>query len=184
MDALASQAGTTGKVKLIVEVVKRGSDILQVELKIVTSKGEVKDFKEGNVAVTVNPEAALHGKNLICVYIDDNGTYHRVSGEKNVDGTYTFMTGHFSSYAVLAEAEAEKIFAEQKEEADKLLAKVQLKARSAKTAKGSIKVTLTVTKGNVKALEELGYTVKYKYYRSRINCFFFIICKSFAYSLT
>ena len=25
---------------------------------------------------------------------------------------------------------------------------------------------LTVTKGNVKALEELGYTVKYKYYRS------------------
>lgn len=166
VDALASQAGTTGKVKLIVEVVKRNSDILQVELKIVTSKGEVKEFKEGNVAVTVNPEAALHGKNLICVYIDDNGTYHRVSGEKNADGTYTFTTGHFSSYAVLAEAEAEKIFAEQKEEADKLLAKVQLKARSAKTAKGSIKVMLTVTKGNVKALEELGYTVKYKYYRS------------------
>lgn len=166
VDALASQAGTTGKVKLIVEVVKRNSDILQVELKIVTSKGEVKEFKEGNVAVTVNPEAALHGKNLICVYIDDNGTYHRVSGEKNADGTYTFTTGHFSSYAVLAEAEAEKIFAEQKEEADKLLEKVQLKARSAKTAKGSIKVMLTVTKGNVKALEELGYTVKYKYYRS------------------
>lgn len=166
VDALASQVGTTGKVKLIVEVVKRNSDILQVELKIVTSKGEVKEFKEGNVAVTVNPEAALHGKNLICVYIDDNGTYHRVSGEKNADGTYTFTTGHFSSYAVLAEAEAEKIFAEQKEEADKLLAKVQLKARSAKTAKGSIKVMLTVTKGNVKALEELGYTVKYKYYRS------------------
>ena len=78
-----------------------------------------------------------------------------------------FTTGHFSTYAVIAETEAEKIFAEQKADADKRIANLELKARSSKSAKGNIKVDLTVTKGSVKALEDLGYTVKYKYYRAQ-----------------
>ena len=166
VDALAAQAGTTGTVKLIVETVKQDENTLQVELKLVTSKGVVSDFKGGNVSVTINLGKALAAKNVVCVYIDDNGTYHKVNGTKNPDGTYTFTTGHFSTYAVIAETEAEEIFAQQKADADKLVTNLKLKARSSKTAKGNIKVNLTVTKGSVRALEDLGYTVKYKYYRS------------------
>ena len=43
---------------------------------------------------------------------------------------------------------------------------LSFKARSTKTAKGSIKVKLTVDDESLKAIEALGYTVKYKFYRS------------------
>ncbi len=40
--------------------------------------------------------------------------------------------------------------------------------RSARTTKGNIKITLKATKGSrsIEKLKKLGYTVKYKYYRS------------------
>ena len=55
----------------------------------------------------------MKDKKVVCVYIDDEGVYHKVDGTKNVDGTYTFCTGHFSAYAILAAEEADKILAEQ-----------------------------------------------------------------------
>ena len=50
-------------------------DALKVELKLVTSKETVADFQGGNdtVAVPVDPELAR--KEIVCVYIDDNGKY-------------------------------------------------------------------------------------------------------------
>ena len=47
-----------------------------------------------------------------------------------------------------------------------LVKDLSLKARSSKTSKGSIKVSLTVDSDDIKAIEDLGYTVKYKFYRS------------------
>lgn len=164
VDALAAQAGTTGMVKLIAEIVAQDENKLQVELKLITSRGTVSDFKGGNVSVTVKPNDKLAAKDIVCVHIDDNGACHIVDGVKNADGTYSFNTGHFSSYVIMVRDEAEKIMTEQ---AAELTAALQLKARSAKTAKGSIKVTLAVTKGDIKAIEDLGYTVKYKFYRSK-----------------
>ena len=166
VDAVAAQAGTTGTVKLVVETVKTDADIHQVELKLVTSNGAVTDFKGGNVAVTVKLDAALNAKDVVCVYIDDNGVYHKVNGQKNADGTYTFTTGHFSAYAVMSTEEAEKVFAQQDAKAADLTKALKLQARSAKTSKGNIKVTLKVNADEIKALEDLGYTVKYKFYRS------------------
>ena len=43
---------------------------------------------------------------------------------------------------------------------------IRIKASSAKTAAGSTKVTLTIKQGDIAAIEALGYTVKYKFYRS------------------
>lgn len=43
---------------------------------------------------------------------------------------------------------------------------IHLKASSTKNAGGSIQVKLTITQGDIAAIEDLGYTVKYKYYRS------------------
>ena len=169
VDGLAAQAGTDGYVRLIVEIVKQDSNTLEAELKLVTSNGTVTDFKGGNVSVMVKLNDTLAAKDLVCVYIDDSNIYHMVNGAKNSDGTYSFMTGHFSTYAVMARSEAEKVIAEQNaDKATELVKSVKLKARSAKTAKGNIRVTLSVANGrdSIKALEDLGYTVKYKYYRS------------------
>lgn len=169
VDALAAQAGTTGTVKLLVKTVKSDADIHQVELKLVTSNGAVTDFHGGNVTVTIKPSATLNAKEVICVYIDDNGVYHRVGGKKNADGTYTFTTGHFSTYAIMSVEDAEKVFEQQDAKAAEQAKEIMLQARSAKTAKGNIKVNLKVNEDAIKAIEDLGYTVKYKFYRSTIK---------------
>ena len=158
--AVAEQAGTTGTVRLVVETVKNDADICHVNLKLVTSNGAVKDFRGGNVKVTINLTKELAAKELVCVYIDDNGIYTLVEGVLNADGTYTFTTGHFSEYAVMAKAEADKKIAEQ---LDTMIKDVNLKVRTSKTAKKNIKA---VVSGDVKAITDAGYTVKYKFYRS------------------
>lgn len=83
-----------------------------VDLKIVTSKGTVSDFKGGNVRVTIAVEE-LQNDNLVCVYIDSEGICHKVDGTLNDDGTYTFVTGHFSTYAVMDKAAADRVIADQ-----------------------------------------------------------------------
>ena len=158
--AVADQVGTTGTVKLIVETVKTDADICHVNLKLVTSNGAVTDFKGGNVAVTINLTKELAAKDVVCVYINDNGIYTLVNGQKNADGTYTFTTGHFSEYAVMAKEEADKKIAEQ---LDTMIKDVNLKVRTSKTAKKNIKA---VVSGDVNAITDAGYTVKYKFYRS------------------
>ena len=158
--ALADQAGTTGTVKLIVETVKNDADICHVNLKLVTSNGAVTDFRGGNVKVTINLTKELAAKDVVCVYINDNGIYTLVEGVLNADGTYTFTTGHFSEYAVMAKAEADKKIAEQ---LDTMIKDVNLKVRTSKTAKKNIKA---VVSGDITALTDAGYTVKYKFYRS------------------
>ena len=54
-----------------------------------------------------------------------------------------------------------------KEETDKMIArevsKLRMTARSARTAKKNVKL---VVKGDLKAITDAGYTVKYKFYRS------------------
>ena len=158
--AVAEQAGTTGTVRLVVETVKTDENICHVNLKLITSNGAVKDFRGGNVKVTINLTKELAAKELVCVYIDDNGIYTLVEGVLNADGTYTFTTGHFSEYAVMAKAEADKKIAEQ---LDTMIKDVNLKVRTSKTAKKNIKA---VVSGDITALTDAGYTVKYKFYRS------------------
>ncbi len=166
VQAVAEQAGSTGTVSLVVETVKQDASAVQVDLKLVTSKGDVTDFRGGNVSVTVKLNAALAAKPVVCVYIDGSQLYHKVSGQKNADGTFTFQTNHFSTYAIMAEEEADQVIAEQNEGVEKMVSDLTLKARSVKTAKGNIKVTLTVDSDAIQQIEDLGYTVKYKFYRS------------------
>ena len=164
--AVAEAAGETGTVSLVVETKAQDETKVEVDLKIETSNGTVSDFKGGTVSVTVKLNSALASKPVICVYIDDNGVYHKVQGQKNADGTYTFQTGHFSTYAIMSEEEANAVIAQQNEKAEDLAKDLKLKASSSKTKKGNIKVKLTVDADEIKAIEDLGYTVKYKFYRS------------------
>ena len=64
-------------------------------------------------------------------------------------GTYSFTTGHFSTYAIMSEEEADAAIAEQQAKIERIIKGVEattLKARSSKTAKG-IKITWTKSKG-------------------------------------
>ena len=160
LDAVAAQAGNTGFVRLIIETIKSDENICHVNLKLITSNGAVKDFKGGNVKVTINLDKELAAKDVVCVYINDNGIYTLVEGVLNADGTYTFTTGHFSEYAVMAKDEADKVIAEQ---LNTLIKEVNLKVRTSKTSKKNIKA---VVSGDVTALTDAGYTVKYKFYKS------------------
>ena len=160
LDAVAAQAGNTGFVRLIIETIKSDENICHVNLKLITSNGAVKDFNGGNVKVTINLTKELAAKDVVCVYINDNGIYTLVEGVLNADGTYTFTTGHFSEYAVMAKDEADKVIAEQ---LNTLIKEVNLKVRTSKTSKKNIKA---VVSGDITALTDAGYTVKYKFYKS------------------
>ena len=189
--AVADKAGTEGDVKLIVETKENNRNKVEVSLKIETSNGAVSDFKGGNATVTVPVSEELAGKKIVCVYIDENGKYTKMEGKLASDGkSYTFTTGHFSTYAILEEAEADAVIDEQnKAEAPAVKvakASVKLKAykggklkvtASAKNATGyrvyykksTWKKYKTYTKGNIKTLNKTfkklskgKYTVKVK----------------------
>ena len=191
LDAVAAKAGTEGDVKLVVEIKEQNKNKVVIELKLETSNGAVTDFKGGTVTVTVPVSEELASKKLVCVYIDENGKYTKMEGKLASDGkSYTFTTGHFSTYAILEEAEADAVIDEQnKADAPAVKvakASVKLKAykggklkvtASAKNATGyrvyykksSWKKYKTYTKGNIKTLNKTfkklskgKYTVKVK----------------------
>lgn len=150
-EAIASQAQasaeTTGKaetVSIIAEKVKEEAEEVRFELKVVTSSGKViSDFKGGSVSVTVNVPKSLSNKKLVCVYIDENGLKHMVDGQLNADGTYTFTTGHFSTYAIMSEEDAEAAIAEQKEAVKAVKFKLRSQIVKTKSGKKAIRITWT-----------------------------------------
>ena len=143
--AVAAKAGNDGHVTLVIETVEQNKNVLKIELKLQTSNGIVTDFNQGNVAVTVTVPKDMAEKKVVCVFIDENGKMSKVKGQKNADGTFTFVTGHFSIYAIMTEEEADTAFAAQKEETLVALADQQLTARSKivtmKNGKKAVKIT-------------------------------------------
>ena len=144
--AVAQQAaGDT--VQLMIEKVDEKKNKVEFQLKVICSDGNViRDFRGGNVAVTVTVPKDMAEKKVVCVFIDENGKMSKVKGQKNADGTYTFFTGHFSTYAIMAEEEADTaIAAQEKEETLAALADQQLTARSKivtmKNGKKAVKIT-------------------------------------------
>ena len=164
--AVAEQAGAKGTVKLVVETTENNKDLVKVDLVIKTSNGNVSDFKGGNVKVTVKLGAELAAKEVVCVYIDDDGRYHKVSGIQNADGTFTFTTGHFSTYAIMSAEDVDKVMTEQ---VNTLIKDITLKVSTSKTSKKNIKVKVAGTGDSdslIKEIESMGYTVKYRFCRS------------------
>lgn len=164
--AVAEQAqGDT--VQIIAEKVAEETDKVEFELKVVCSNGKViSDFKGGNVAVTVALPKAMADKKLVCVYIDDNGHMSKMEGQKNADGTYTFNTGHFSSYAIMAEEEADAAIAAQKEAIKNIKIKLTSKQVKTKAGKKAVKITWTAAAGDkvLDGVEVYRSTERYKGY--------------------
>ena len=142
----------------------------------------------GEITIKVPYKAASNYSTLKVFYVDDNNNRIDMNAAYK-DGMLNWVTDHFSTYEVQETVRYsggyvapktddtkkedttdtstdDKVKEENAAEAAKLTKALSLKARSAKTEKGNIKVTLTVDENAIKAIEELGYTVKYKFYRS------------------
>lgn len=159
-EAQQKAAGTNGYVIRL--VIKSGDKIIS-------------NFNKGKATVTVEIPTKLQNKKVAAIYIAEDGKIEQMAGKTvKIDGKdyYIFETPHFSAFALV---DAEELGLEvNDEEANivkikELVPDMSLKARSSKTSKKNIKVTLTVDKSTaaaIKEIKDMGYTVKYKYYRS------------------
>lgn len=128
----------------------------------------------GNVTVSLEIPDSLAGKKVAAVYIDSAEKFtHMPGSKKTISGKayYVFTTTHFSDFA-LVDADALGIEVADEDtltQVKSLVSDLKLVARSEKTAKKNIKVTLkksAKTTAAIKEIKDLGYTVKYRFYRS------------------
>ncbi len=131
----------------------------------------ISDFKTGKVTVTVAISAALQNKRVAAIHIAEDGKIQQMPGKSREVGgkkCYEFTTSHFSDFALV---DADELGLETEDEVDAvaLVAKLTPVARSAKTAKGYIRVQANLDKNDnaiISELQDAGYTVKYRFYRS------------------
>ncbi len=121
----------------------------------------------GNVTLWLPIPAALKDKNIAAAHIESS-RLNRVNG-KTEGNKYRITVTHFSEYALV---DADVVKLEEAADDDSaakvksLTKELKLKAATSLTSKRSVKVTAKVTKGSIKEITDLGYRVKYKYYRS------------------
>ena len=157
-EAQKKAAGTNGDIFRL--VVKSGDKIIS-------------EFNKGKATVRVEIPAKLADKKVAAIHIADDAKIEQLAGKVLTIGGkkfYEFTTPHFSTFALV---DAEELGLEVKEEpqvdAKALTAKLTPVARSAKTAKKNVKVTVSLDKQDkaiIKELKDAGYTVKYRFYRS------------------
>ena len=150
-------AGTNGDIFRL--VVKSGDKIIS-------------EFNKGKATVRVEIPAKLADKKVAAIHIADDAKIEQLAGKVLTVGGkkfYEFTTPHFSTFALV---DAEKLGLEVEEpqvDTKALTAKLTPVARSAKTAKKNVKVTVSLDKqdkATIKELKDAGYTVKYRFYRS------------------
>ena len=142
--------------------------------RLVVKSGDkiISDFNKGKATVRVEIPAKLTDKKVAAIHIADDGKIEQLAGKVLTIGGkkyYEFTTPHFSTFALVDADELGLEVEEAQVDAKALTAKLTLVARSAKTAKKNIKVTVSLDKQDktiIKELKEAGYTVKYRFYRS------------------
>ena len=129
-------------------------------------------FEGGKVHVTLPMPEKLKDKDVLVIYIDDNGLCKILnhSVEKvGADDYIKFTTTHFSTFAVVDKDEAEQLIQKQNAaHVKELMQKAKFKVTTTKTSKKSVKVQVTAktSKTLISDIKSLGYTVKYQFYRS------------------
>ncbi len=155
------------------EVQKKAAGTNGQILSLTVKSGDktISDFKTGKVTVTVAISTALQNKRVAAIHIAEDGKIQQMPGKsREINGKkcFEFTTSHFSDFALV---DADELGLETEDEIDAaaLVAKLTPVARSAKTAKGNIKVTTSLDKSDkaiISDLKDAGYTVKYRFYRS------------------
>ena len=142
------------------------------DIKAVIGDRIIHDFKGGKAHVTLPMPEKLKGKDIVIIYINDKGiceilnhTMETVGAEKYIK----FTTSHFSTFAVVEKADADKLIEQQNaEKINSLIKEAKLKATTSKTSKKNVEIKVSVKNNNslIKEAKAMGYTVKYKFYRS------------------
>ena len=129
-------------------------------------------FEGGKAHVTLPMPEKLKGKDVLVIYIDDNGLCkilnHSVA-KIGAEDYIRFTTTHFSTFAVVDKDEAEQLIKEQNAaHVKELIQSAKFKVTTTKTSKKSVKVQVTAksSKTLLSDIKSLGYTVKYQFYRS------------------
>ena len=163
------------KVTKPTEVQKKAAGTNGDIFKLVVKSGDkiISEFNKGKATVRVEIPAKLADKKVAAIHIADDAKIEQLAGKVLTIGGkkyYEFTTPHFSTFALV---DADELGLEVKEEAQvdakALTAKLTPVARSAKTAKKNVKVTVRLDKQDkaiIKELKDAGYTVKYRFYRS------------------
>ena len=150
------------------EILKQAKDNKSKEIILVVSKDSVKDAAKAEITLD---------KSFVDSIVKDTDAKLTIKTPFG-DKTYTqdelkaisaAATGSTISITVEKTEEPIDDNAEKVEKAKALTKEMKLSARSAKTAKKNIKITVKTnskTTAAIKELKALGYTVKYRYYRS------------------
>ena len=143
-------------------------------LKLTIKSGDkvISDFNKGKVKVVAEIVSKLLDKKVAAIHIADDGKIEQLTGKVLTIGGkkyYEFTTPHFSTFALVDAEELGLEVEEPQVDVKALTAKLTPVARSAKTAKKNVKVTVSLDKQDkaiIKELKDAGYTVKYRFYRS------------------
>ena len=129
-------------------------------------------FEGGKAHVTLPMPEKLKGKDVLVIYIDDNGLckiLNHSMAKIGAEDYIRFTTTHFSTFAVVDKDEAERLMKEQNAaHVKELMQSAKFKVTTTKTSKKSVKVQVTAksSKTLLSDIKSLGYTVKYQFYRS------------------
>ena len=177
---LAEAKGATitlevSKVSKPTEVQKKAAGANGHLLKLTIKSGDkvISDFNKGKVKVVAEIVSKLLDKKVAAIHIADDGKIEQLAGKVLTIGGkkyFEFTTPHFSTFALVDADELGLDVAEEPQtDVKALTAKLTPVARSAKTAKKNVKVTVSLDKQDKAIIQELkdaGYTVKYRFYRS------------------
>ena len=129
-------------------------------------------FKGGKAYVILPLPDKLKGKDILVIYIDDNGLCKILNHSVvkiGAEDYIRFTTTHFSTFAVVDKDKAERPIKEQNAaHVKELMQSAKFKVTTTKTSKKSVKVQVAAksSKTMISAIKSLGYTVKYQFYRS------------------
>lgn len=130
------------------------------------------DLGGAKAGVSLPLSDALKGKDILLVSIDENGICtilpHSIETIGS-DSYLSFETDRPGTFVAVEKADAEKEISAQKQARVKaLLQDVKLQVKTTKTSKKSVKAQVSVknNKTAIKELKAMGYTVKYRFYRS------------------
>ena len=131
------------------------------------------DLKDGKTEILLPVPENLKDKDIAVIYISDKGICEIVNHTAETVGEDSFVkftASQFADYAVVEKTDADKLIEKQNIDKIKSLVKeVKLKATTSKTSKENVRVKISGVKNLsslIKEAKAMGYTVKYKYYRS------------------
>ena len=178
LQTMASKAGGDA-VQIVVSENTQLSDAQKSAADVIGSNGrlfdlaakvgdsQLHDFEGGKAHITLPVPKALKGKEICVVYINDEGLCEIINHSMEIiggDSYVKFTASHFSTFAVV-----ENTAAQDQAQWKARLNQSGFQAVTAKTEKKNVRIRLAVKKDKklIAELGAMGYTVKYRFYRSQ-----------------